>query len=61
MEKDTRRHVAALPKEACRHPVPVPIGSHAYYQAAGYSWHLEDGTKLVPTWTGPFVIRSRVP
>ena len=60
LEKDKRRHVAALPHEARRQPPALPVGSYAYYQVARYSRHAEDGTKLVPTWTGPFLIRSTV-
>ena len=60
MEKDKRKHVAALPREARRQPAAMPIGAHAYYQVARYTRHAEDGTKLVPTWTDPFLIRSRM-
>ena len=53
LEKDKRRHVAALPHEARRQPPALPVGSYAYYQVARYSRHAEDGTKLVPTWRAP--------
>jgi hypothetical protein len=57
---DEQDHRVALPREARRKPTAYKLGSFCYYQVQRYTRSPADGMKFVPTWTGPYVVRSKV-
>jgi hypothetical protein len=59
-DRDHRQHVASLPKQARRAPPKLSVGDSVYYRVERFSRDTADGMKLVPTWTGPFVVRCPV-
>ena len=59
-DRDNRQHVASLPRQARRAPPTFSVGDSVYYHVERFSRDTADGMKLVPTWTGPFVVRCPV-
>jgi hypothetical protein len=63
---DTQAKVAqarrsALPKQARSEPPALLPGSFCYYQVQKFTRSANDGAKFVPRWSGPYVVRSKVP
>ena len=57
---DAQDHRVALPREARRKPTTYKVGSFCYDPVQRYTRSAADGMKFVPTWTGPYVVRSKV-
>ena len=63
---DTQAKVAqarrsALPKQARSEPPALLPGSFCYYQIQKFTRSANDGQKFVPKWSGPYIVRSKVP
>jgi hypothetical protein len=59
--KDAQQRRAELPQQARREPTPLLPGSYCYYQVQRFTRASADGIKFVPSWIGPYVVRSTVP
>ncbi len=59
--KDEQLWRADLLKAAkCTPPALLP-GTYCYYQIQRFSRSAEDGMKFTPTWSGPYLVRSKGP
>ncbi len=57
---DDQARREALPRKARRKPPTLKPGTYCYYQVQRFTRAVGEGMKFTPTWTGPYLVRSKV-